>query len=120
MKEEYITTPVEDVLVYEYSEPTNIPKGKTPVRGLGLSGRGKIYDKVVFIDTELLSGKKDPSHIIEGLVKQCGKYQEMLRFEERFLMTSLTDESYINLQIECNVFNIEENKWEGWGVRKDN
>ena len=113
MKEEYITTPNGDVLVYEYSEPINIPKGKTPVRGLGLSGRGKIYDKVIFIDTELVSGKKDPSPIIEKLVKQSEKYQKTLLFMDRYFMHDI----HLPLQIECNVFNIEENKWEGFGVR---
>ena len=80
MKEEYITTPFGDVLVYEYSEPRNIPKGKTPVRGLGLSGRGKIYDEVIFIDTELVSGKKDPSPIIEKLVKKTDNIKKQYFF----------------------------------------
>jgi len=115
MKEEYITTLFGDVLVYEYSEPRNIPKGKTPVRGLGLSGRGKIYDEVVFIDTELVSGKKDPSPIIEKLVKKTGQYQKTVLFLDRIF---LTINEVCPLQIECNVFNIEENKWEGFGVRK--
>jgi len=114
MKVEIIKTSCGDVEVYERSIPKDIPEGKTPIRGLGLHGIGKIYDEVIFVETELVSGKKDPSPIIEKLVKKTGQYQKTLLFLDKFFLK----DDFLPLQIECNVFNIEENKWEGWSTRR--
>ena len=119
MKEEIITAHFgEKVMVYEKPEPTKIPKGKTPVRGVGISPRKLtsrnthlpylevIYDKVVFIDTEQLSGFGNIQNILGNMMiklKKCSNAH-----------------SWGLLLVHFNVFNIEENKWEGFDVRKDN
>ena len=118
MKEEYITTYMGgDVMVYEKPLPTKIPKGKTPVRGVGISPRKStsrnshlpfmkvIYDKVVFIDTEKLSSSYGKIQTIVGdiMIKQ---------------KKCRVAYSWGCLLVHFNVFNIEENKWEGWNLRK--
>ena len=118
MKEEIITTGLEDVRVWEEPEPTKTPKGKTPVRGVGITPRKTtsrnsgfpyyevIYDKVLFIDTEELSDYYKIQNFVGNMMiklKRCNNAH-----------------SWGLLQVHFNVFNIEENKWEGFGVRKDN
>ena len=120
MKEEYITTYMGgDVMVYEKPLPTKIPKGKTPVRSVGISPRKStsrnhhlpyyqvIYDNVVFLDTEKLSSSYGEIQTIVGDImikqKKCS-----------------ISHSWGLLAVHFNVFNIEENKWEGFDVRKDN
>ena len=117
MKEEIITTGLTDVKVWEEPIPTNIPKGKTPVRGVGIRPRKitsrnrgfpyyeVIYDKVVFIDTEKLSSSYGIIQTIVG--------DKMMK-----LKRCRISHSWGLLQVHFNVFNIEENKWEGFDVRE--
>ena len=117
MKEETITTLLGDFMVYEKSKPTNIPKGKTPIRGVGITPRKmtsrnrgapyweKIYDKVLFIDTDQLSCS-------------YGEIQTFVGDKMMKLKKCRNAHSWGNLLVHFNVFNIEENKWEGFDVRK--
>ena len=118
MKEEIIT-PYMGGGVMVIIEPllTKIPKGKTPVRGVGITpGKSTsrnshlpfmkvIYDKVVFIDTEKLSSSYGKIQTIVGdiMIKQ---------------KKCRVAYSWGCLLVHFNVFNIEENKWEGWNLRK--
>jgi hypothetical protein len=138
MKEEIITPYMGgDVMVYEKPIPTKIPKGKTPVRGVGLSTRKStsrnnhlpllevIYDKVVFIDTEQLSSSYGNIQTFVGnkMTKLNLGYVSEIKREGRPKRTPL-ELKCLNLwgcgflQVHFNVFNIEENKWEGFDVRK--
>jgi len=138
MKEEYITTYMGgDVMVYEKPLPTKIPKGKTPVRSVGISPRKStsrnhhlpyyqvIYDKVVFIDTEKLSSSYEGIITILGdiMIKlNLGNVSENKR-EGKTKRTPLELKCFNKwgmgfLQVHFNIFNIEENKWEGFNLRK--
>ena len=116
MKEEIIKNRFTEVKVWEEPIPTNIPKGKTPVRGVGIRPRKMtsrnrgfpyyevIYDKVVFIDTEQLSSFGNIQNILGDMMikqKKCS-----------------ISHSWGLLAVHFNVFNIEENKWEGFNFRK--
>ena len=137
MKEEIIKKRFTEVKVWEEPIPTNIPKGKTPVRGVGIRPRKMtsrnrgfpyyevIYDKVVFIDTEKLSSSYEGIKTILGdiMIKlNLGNVSENKR-EGKTKRTPL-ELKCLNLwgcgllQVHFNVFNIEENKWEGFDVRK--
>ena len=118
MKEEYIPTSLgNDFEVYESSIPTDIPEGKTPIRGVGLtitksnslkskySLYEKIYDKVLFIDTDQLSCS------YEGIQQIIG--DKMMKLKRCRVASS-----WGLLKVRFNVFNIEENKWEGWSARQ--
>ena len=105
MKEEYFSG--EKIPVYERSIPTDIPEGKTPVRSCGATpknGFRVIYDEIVFIETERLSGIENiQSFLVDKMCK---------RKKCRIAL------SWGCLFVGYNVFNIEENKWEGFDVRK--
>jgi hypothetical protein len=114
---EYISTPLrEKVIVLKSPIPTKIPKGKTPVRCVGISPRKrrgnrvnpffeKIYDKVVFIETEKLSSDY---YKISGLVSQIMMKQKRCRISS----------SWGTFVVSFSIFDMEENKWEGFDVRK--
>ena len=105
MKEEYFSSA--KIPVYERSIPTDIPQGKTPVRSCGgtfKNGYIKIYDEIVFIETERLSGNENIQSFLVD--KMCKRKKPRVA------------ESWGCLKVGYNVFNIEENKWEGFDVRK--
>ena len=117
MKEEYIPTSLgNDFVVFERSIPTDIPEGKTPIRGVGLTPRKstsrnrykpyweKIYDRVLFIDTDQLS------YSYREIKKFVG--DNMMKLKRCRIASS-----WGHLVVNYNVVNIEENKWEGWNAR---
>ena len=132
MKEEIITTPLEDVKVWEKPIPTKIPKGKTPVRGVGITRRKStsenlykvIYDKVLFIDTEELSDYYKIQNFVGNIMTKLNLgYVSENKREGRPKRTPLEFKCLDLwgcglLRVHFNVFNIEENKWEGFDVRK--
>ena len=137
MKNEIINKRFTEVKVWEEPIPTNIPKGKTPVRGVGIRPRKMtsrnrgfpyyevIYDKVVFIDTEKLSSSYGNIQTFVGnkMTKLNLGYVSEIKREGRPKRTPL-ELKCLNLwgcgllQVHFNVFNIEENKWEGFDVRE--
>ena len=138
MKEEIITPYMGgDVMVIIEPLLTKIPKGKTPVRGVGITpGKSTsrnshlpfmkvIYDKVVFIDTEKLSSSYEGIKTILGdiMIKlNLGNVSENKR-EGKTKRTPLELKCFNKwgmgfLQVHFNIFNIEENKWEGFNLRK--
>ena len=78
---------------------------KSTSRNHHLSYYQVIYDKVVFIDTEKLSSSYGVIQTIVGDImikqKKCS-----------------ISHSWGLLAVHFNVFNIEENKWEGFDVRE--
>ena len=104
MKEEYFSSL--KIPVYEKPIPTDIPEGKTPIRSCGAEskiGYKVIYDEIVFIETERLSGNENiQSFLVDKMCKR-----KRCRIAK----------SWNCLIVGYNVFNIEENKWEGFDVQ---
>jgi hypothetical protein len=124
MKEENISTLDEDeILVWEKPIPTKIPKGKTPIRCVCAYSRMDretliwsddevIYDKVLFMDTEQL-------YTIYPYKENQYLWMGRLLFHQMPELKKYRNAGSCGLGKLCfNVFNIEENKWEGFDVRK--
>jgi hypothetical protein len=106
MKEEYFSSL--KIPVYEKPIPTEIPEGKTPIRSCGAtfrSGHKVLYDEIVFLETHFTN---QGDAIIKSILvdRMC---------KRKKCRSAL---SWGCLIVDYNIFNIEENKWEGFGVRK--